>query len=117
MEKGKNLPSVYTAAYGSRHDFTASASPAWHLAGWRIEKEGNTEDFQSDTLTWSLQGGEILTALFDTNSYRVSVEAEGLPLTKNPPAKPGDKLKTRSVWPRVFAKVELVDFFDFHVKG
>ena len=79
LEKGKNLPSVYTAAYGSRHDFTALASPAWHLAGWRIEKEGNTEDFQSDTLTWTLQGGEILTALFDTNSYRVSVEAEGLP--------------------------------------
>lgn len=79
LEKGKNLPSVYTAAYGSRHDFTASASPAWHLAGWRIEKEGNTEDFQSDTLTWTLQGGEILTALFDTNSYSVNVEAEGLP--------------------------------------
>lgn len=79
LEDGRSLASVFTEAYGSRHVFTASASSAWHLAGWQIERGGNREEFPADTLLWTLRGGELLTALFDTGRFEVDVEAVGLP--------------------------------------
>lgn len=78
-EQGQVLPSICTASYGSVHRFAAWASPAWKLEGWRVEKNGKTEDFAVDTLCWCVEGGEIVTAIFDTNRYFLHVEAEGLP--------------------------------------
>ncbi len=77
---GRVAPASFTAFYKSDCQWTALASPAFELEGWQIEKEGRKEVFPAvDTLRWTLEGDEIVTALFDTAYYVLQAETEGLP--------------------------------------